>query len=623
MLFVFALLAITIALFVSDRLRLDIVAILVILALSLSGALTPAQALSGFGATVVIMIAALFVLGEGLQRTGVARSVGKFVTRIAGGNEAQLMVLLMLATAILSAFMSSTGAVAIFIPVVLSICANAGLAPSRLLLPMAFGALIGGMLTLIGTPPNLIVSEALADHGLESFGFFDFTPVGVLVLIVAIVYCLLVAPRLLRSATEARPQRRLSLRDLVDAYGLSTRLHRLRIPPDAKVAGQTLAEALLRTRYDLAVVAAERPPGWGDDRYEPAVAHLRLTPGSHIYALASPDTVATVVAREGLLVAEPDAPDAVGQDGAGPDAAGPDEAGQGGALARDLGLTEVVVPPRSPLVGKTLKESGFRDRTRLTPVGLSRAGTAIVDGVNTLPLAAGDTVLLSGAWRDIRRAADGHGAEILPLTAPAEMDDVAENGHRAPIALVVVLAMLVSLTLGLTAAVTTVILAALAMVATGCVSMKQAYGAINWESIVLIAGMLPMATALEQTGGIDLIVTGLVDTLGAWGLIAIMTGLFVLTSLLSQVISNTATSVLMSPIGIGAAQGLEVSPYPLLMTIAIAASTAFSTPVASPVNTLVLGPGGYRFNDFVRMGVPLQVLALVVTLIAVPLLFPF
>ena len=604
MVFVFALLGVTIVLFFSDKLRLDVIAVMVVLALMVSGVLSPREALAGFADPVVVMIAGLFVLGEGLLRTGVAHGLGQWVTRTAGNGEGMLVALLMLAVAGLSAFMSSTGAVAIFIPVVLSVCARIGTAPSRLLLPVAFASLIGGMLTLIGTPPNLIVAEELSRNGQEPFGFFDFTPIGLVVLAVAIGYVLVAGGRLLPGGdrSQGASRNRLSLRDLVAAYNMAGRLHRLHIPAHAAVAGRTLVEADWRDRYDLTVVAVERP-GDRAERYVPAARHTRLTPGLDVYAVGPADAVARAVADDGLIRAELDEPTAR-------------------TLVQDLGLIEVVVPPRSVLVGRTLAGVRFRDHHRLTALAMSRRGQPDSDRVAERRLDAGDTLLLSGSWADIRQIAS-EPADLVPVTLPAEMDEVAPARQRAPVAILIVLAMLTVMTFGVLANVATVLLAALAMVLTRCVSMKQAYAAINWESVVLIAGMLPMATALDRTGAIDLIVTGLVDSLGAAGPLAMAVGLFLLTSILSQFISNTATTVLMAPIAIGAAAQLAVSPYPLLMTVALAASTAFSTPVASPVNTLVLGPGGYRFNDFVRAGVPLQLLAMAVTLVLVPVLFPF
>ena len=603
MLFVFGLLAVTIGLFLSDKLRLDVIAVAVMLTLMLSGLLTPAEALAGFADPVVIMIAGLFVLGEGLLRTGVAHGIGEWVTRAAGDGEGRLVALLMLAVAGLSAFMSSTGAVAIFIPVVLSLCARTGLAPSGLLMPIAFASLIGGMLTLIGTPPNLIVSGELGRGGFAPFAFFDFTPIGLIILGIAVGYVLLVRRRLLPGGDRARaaPQNRLSLNELVDAYHLAGRLQRLRVLPGASVAGQTLAEAKLRTRYGVIVVAVDPVVGRANG-VEPALAHTVLSADAIVYALGASDAI-TRAAREAGLAHEP------------PDA------GSSRALAQELGVVEIVVPPRSGLIGRTITQTRFRDRHRLTALALSRHGRARGEGAADQVLQPGDTLLMSGAWKHIRRATAERG-EFLVVSLPAEIDEVAPNRRRAPAAILVVLAMLTIMTAGLLPNVTTVLLAALAMVLARCVSMKEAYAAINWESLVLIAGMLPMATALQRTGGIELIVDGLVGSLGALGPVALMTGLFVLTSVLSQFISNTATTVLMAPIALGAAAELAVSPYPLLMTVALAASTAFATPVASPVNTLVLGPGGYRFKDFVRLGVPLQLLAMIATLLLVPIVFP-
>jgi di/tricarboxylate transporter len=277
--------------------------------------------------------------------------------------------------------------------------------------------------------------------------------------------------------------------------------------------------------------------------------------------------------------------------------------------------------PRSELIGRTLRDARFRERHGLTVLGILRKGQPLRDNLTQTPLAFGDSLLMGGGWRQIDLLQQEK-KNFMVLNLPREMDEVAPSRSRAPWALTIMLGMLALMTFNIVPSVTAVLLAALAMGATGCIGMKNAYNSINWESLVLIAGMLPMATALEKTGGLELIVNGLVTSLGELGPIALMAGLFVLTSVFSQFISNTATTVLVAPIAVGAAAGLGISPYPLLMTVAIAASTAFATPVASPVNTLVLGPGGYRFNDFVKVGVPLQLLAMVITLLAVPVLFP-
>jgi di/tricarboxylate transporter len=601
--FVFGLLLVTIILFVSDRLRLDGVAMLVILVLMLSGLLSPGEALAGFGDPVVLLIAGLFVVGAALLRTGIAYAVGNWLMRVAGTSQTRLLVLLMLTVASLSAFMSSTGAVAIFIPIALGLAGKVGLAPSRIMMPMAFAALIGGMLTLIGTPPNLVVSTQLERAGLAPFGFFSFTPIGLLVLVIGIGYLVLIGQRLLPiQKNETGGRARHSLIELAEAYGMKGNVQRLRITEQSPLVGQTLAQSHLRTRYGITVVGLQRQQG-RRALVLPALGDTEFQSGDILIAVEYTKDLEGLVRDEKLEML-------------------PFEDQQREVLIKELGLAEVLLTPRSELIGRTLIEARFRTQYGLGVVGIMRKGEPLTGNLGKITLEFGDSLLVAGGWEFISRL-QGEQTNFFVLTIPEEMDEVAPNRSRAPTALLILVGMLVIMTFNLVPAVTAVLLAAAALVLTRCLSMNDAYGSINWESLVLIAGMLPMATALEKTGGVEIIVNGLVDNLGGSGPIVLMAALFVLTSVFSQFMSNTATTVLVAPIALGAAAELGVSPYPLLMTVALAASTAFATPVASPVNTLILGPGGYRFNDFVKVGVPLQLLAMVVTLLAVPVLFPF
>ena len=602
-LFVFGLLLITIILFVSGLFRLDVVAIMVIIALILSGLLSPTAALAGFGDPVVLLIAGLFVVGEALFRTGVAYAIGDWLMRVAGTNESRLLILLMLVVAGLSAFMSSTGAVAIFIPVALNLAAKVGSSPSRLMMPLAFASLIGGMLTLIGTPPNLVVSTQLTKEGLESFGFFDFTPIGLLVLLAGIAYIMLFGRRLLPrgEGLESAAKDRLSLIDLAEIYNVTNQLHRLRVWAGSPMEGKTVGQALLRTRYGVTVLGAERQQR-RTKKVKPALMGTEFRAGDIIYVVGTDEEVDRLIKVEELERLD------VGE-------------GQSKVAAQELGLVEVLLAPRSELIGKTLSEARFRERYGLSVLAVLRQGEPLKKKLVETPLAFGDSLLMGGGWTQIDLL-QGKQKDFLVLNLPREMSEVAPNRSKAPWALLVTLGMMLLMTFKLVDAVTAVLLAALAMVLIGCVSMKDAYRSVNWESLVLIAGMLPMATVLEKTGGVELIVNTLTESLGQFGPIALMAGLFIITSLFSQFISNTATTVLVAPIAVGTAMAAGVSIYPFLMTVALAASTAFSTPVASPVNTLVLGPGGYKFNDFIKVGVPLQVLAMVLTLLVVPLLFP-
>jgi di/tricarboxylate transporter len=601
---VLGLLLATIGLFASGRLRMDIVAILLIIALMLTGLLSPREALAGFGDPLVILIAGLFVVGEGLFRTGVAFSVGNWLMRVAGTNQTRLLVMMMLVVAVLSAFMSNTGAVAIFIPVALNLATKAEVPASRLLLPMAYAGSIGGMLTLIGTPPNLAVSTELARAGLEPFNFFSFTPIGLLVLVAAITFILLFSPALLPNKAPAGQQTavRMTLADLMDSYEIRGRAHLFRLMPESPLVGSTLAQSLLRTRFGVTVIGLLRGER-SRPVITPALIQTEYRVGDIVFLIGSEtevnDLLSSVSGFERM----------------------PIEKEHRSIVAKELGVVEVLLTPKSRLIGHSIREARFREDHGLSVLAIQRKGKPLRENLLDARLDFGDSLLVGGGWRHIDLLQRNR-QDFVVLTLPREMDEVAPYRERANWALGIVAAMLALMAFGIVPSVTAVLLAATAMVLARCVTMEEAYRAVNWQSVVLIAGMLPMAVALGKTGALDLMVDGMIGTLGNFGPVVMMAGLFLLTTVFSQFISNTATAVLIAPIAIGAAAGLGVSPYPLLMTVALAASTAFSTPMASPVNTLVMGPGNYAFADFIKLGVPLQLLAMVITLLAVPLLFP-
>jgi len=604
MVFVFALVLAVIILFAGNWIRPDVVALLVMLTLLLSGLLTAREVTAGFGEPLLPMIAGLFIIGEGLVRTGVAYRLGDWLMRTAGASEPRLLVLLMLVAGALGACMSSTGVVAIFIPVVLSICTKTDFSPGRLLLPLAFAAMISGMLTLIATPPNLVVSEALQQAGLEPFTFFSFTPIGVAMMIAGILY-MLFAIRLLPAnrRLETLPGNRRKMSDLVEDYGLRERgWHRLRLQQGSALVGQTLAAARLRTRYGATVVGIRRQERLAVS-IMPALADAELMAGDELLVLSETADIDHLIETEGLRPL-------------------PVEAIDRQSARQELGLAEVMLPPNSELIGHTLAEVAFRSRHGLVVLGIKRKGQPLTGPLSAVKLAFGDSLLMAGGWRQIGLL-QADPKDFLVLSLPVELDEVAPARRQAPVALAILLAMIVAMAFNLAPNVAAVLLAVLAMGLFRCVDWDSAYRAINWPSLVLIAGLLPLATALQKTGGIDLIVNGLVGSLGQAGPLALLAGLFVLTAGLGLFISNTATAVLMAPIALTAAQTLGVSPYPLAMTVAIAASAAFATPFSSPINTLVLEPGHYRFSDYVRLGLPLMGIALVITLLLVPVFFPF
>jgi di/tricarboxylate transporter len=604
-LFVFALLGLTILLFAGTRVRVDVIALLVITAFTLGDVLTLQEAVAGFGNSTLVLIAVLFVIGDGLVRTGVAMSVGNWLMRVSGNNETRLLILLMLSVAVLGAFMSSTGVVAIFIPVILGICAKTDNNPSRLMMPMAYAALVSGMLTLIATPPNLVVNDELRREGLETFAFFDFTPIGIVVLALTLGYILLVGRRLLPAAKEgektARPQQ--SIYELAQSYGLEGRGQRLLVALGSPLAGRTVADAGLRTRYGAAIIGIERRNHFGES-LTPALADTELREGDAIYlvldeAASDVDRLVQELGLKPLPLSKRRVED----------------------LVQTFGLAEILLPPESELVGLSLRKAAFRTRHELNVLAIKRKGGLLKETIAGVKLAVGDILLVSGGWRRIRRLMSDP-RDFVVLTIPAEAAAAAPARDRAPYALLSLLGMILLMSFGLVPNLTAALLAALAMGLFGCVTAKSAYRSVSWESLVLIAGMLPFATALQKSGGIDLVVEGLMALLGEAGPIGMMAGLFVLTAALGLFVSNTATAVLMAPIAIGAAQEMGVSPHPFALTVILAASAAFVTPVSSPVNTLVWGPGNYSFSDFVRLGLPLLLLVMLVSLFLVPFLFP-
>lgn len=599
-LFVFALLLTTILLFIWDRIRMDIVAMMVVVALAISGVITPAETVSGFGQSLVVMIAGLFVVGEGIFRTGIAAAVGNWILRVGGTNEKQLLLILIPVVAGMSAFMSSTGAVALFIPVVLSICRSAALQPSRMLMPLSFASLIGGMMTLIGTPPNIVASTQLEAAGLEPFAFFDFTLIGGVILVFGTVYLVFVAPLLLPDSGIREPGHP-HLREFAERYGIQDQLYKLRVRKDSQLIGKTVSQARLRSNYEVTVFAIRRD-GKMLSSLMPVLSETVIQGGDQLLAYGELEGIEQMCTETGaMFFGFP--------------------SGEQSRVHKEFGVAEVMLHNRSPLIGKTIKEGRFREQFNLSVIGILRDGKPLLAEFNGAPLQFGDTLLLAGGWHYIEALDDRR--NFVLLETPAEMTESSARWGHAPFALMIMIMMLGLMISGVTSSLTAILLAALAMVVTGCINMNEAYKSLNGSSLVLIAGMLPLALAMKKTGALDLVVDLLLSVLGQSTPIVICAGLFVLTSVLSQFISNTATTVLIAPISIAIATGLGLSPEPFMMTVAIAASTAFSTPIASPVNTLVLVPGNYRFIDFVKVGLPLQIMSMIITLLVTPLVFPF
>ncbi|MCM6183676.1 SLC13 family permease [Klebsiella pneumoniae] len=606
LIWVLSLLAIAVVLFATGKVRMDAIALMVIVAFVLSGTLTLNEAFSGFSDPNVILIAALFIIGDGLVRTGVATKMGAWLVSVAGNSETKMLIYLMLTVAGLGAFMSSTGVVAIFIPVVLSVSARMNTSPSRLMMPLSFAGLISGMMTLVATPPNLVVNSELLREGLHGFSFFSVTPIGLVVLILGIVYMLAMRFMLKTdngdSARDGR--KRSTFRDLIREYHLTGRARRLAIRPGSPMIGQRLDDLKLRERYCANVIGVER---WR--RFRRVIVNV--------------NGVSEFRARDVLLIdmsaSDVDLRQFCGEQMLEPMVLrGEYFADQ----ALDVGMAEVALIPDSEMIGKTVREIAFRTRFGLNIVGMKRDGKAMDGSVVDEPLQLGDILLVVGNWRQIALLAK-RGRDFVVLNMPVEVDDASPAHSQAPHA---IFCLVLMVALMLTDEIPNPIAAIIACLLMGkfrCINAESAYKAIHWPSIILIVGMMPFALALQKTGGVDLVVKGLMDVAGGEGPYLMLGCLFVMCAAIGLFISNTATAVLMAPIALAAAKSMGVSPYPFAMVVAMAAPAAFMTPVSSPVNTLVLGPGKYSFSDFVKIGVPFTILVMVVCVLLIPVLFPF
>jgi di/tricarboxylate transporter len=606
----FGITAVMIALFVSDRVRLDVVALLALVAVSFTGVLTSEELTAGFSNAVVLVIAALFVVGEALTRTGVAAGVGRAAAKLAGASPTRLILILMLFTAVLSAFMSSTGAVAIMIPVCVGVARRGGLDAGRLLLPVSFAAQIGGALTLVGTAPNMVASAALEAAGLEPLKFHTFTPFGAAMLLGGMLFMVLVVDRRLRQrpvADEAgRPT--LSLDTMLAGFMGDSVIAHLEVQPEGFCDGISIQAMNLRGRFDASIVEITRPAPLAGPK-GPAYESVPLSPdrkiqsGDVLHVRVQPEHLDEVsVALDLRAVEEPP--------------------GSEHGLGPGTGLVEVILPPRSRLVGHTLAERQFRRKFGVNVLSIARLGRPLTENLSHTRLAFGDTLLVSGPWEQIALLRSEN-RDFLVVGEPAGLDDQLVQRDRAPLAVLVTLVMVAAMVFGWVSTVEAAIIAAVALIATRTVPVEAAYRSIQWSTLVLIAALLPLATALEKSGAMQVVVDGVMSVFGGSSPLLLLAVFAVLTSVMSQVVSNTATAVLVAPIALAAASQMEVSPVPFVLAVALAASTAFCTPIASPVNLLVVTPGGFRTRDFLTNGTGLALVSLVIIVVLVPLLTPF
>jgi di/tricarboxylate transporter len=772
---VLAILLAAIVMFVTERIRVDVVALMVLVSLALTGLVTPAEALSGFANLAVVTVWAVLILSAGLGRTGVAGLIGRQVLRLAGRSEARLIALIMVLVGVLSGFMNDIGVAALMLPVVVDIARRTGRPPSRLLMPLAFAALLGGLNTLIGTPPNILISEALRQYGLEPFHMFDYTPTGVVVMVAGIAFMVLVGRHLLpsRDIKDLRESDQLAPGEF---FGLRERLFVVRLAGDSVLAGRTLAQSRLGAALGLNVLAILRPD---QNRLAPGPAAL-LHPGDRLLVEGRPDRLTELRGRRALVVEE-------------------DHLVVEQLLSAEIGMAELELPPQSSLLGLTLEQSNFRRRFGAIVLAIRRGGGVVRTNLEKLPLQRDDVLLIQGTREQLDRlrvdpefhltgiqAAEGYqleerlvamrvpedspfvdktlvesrlgdafglgvmgivrngSTELMPdpeerlaardlllvkvrpddlLTleglqnleidaeAPPDVTEL-ESEHvglveavlsprttlagktlrqilfrekyglsvlaiwregrayrsdlrdmalrfgdalllygprerlrvlglepdflvlteaaqeaprlsKAPVALLIMAAVLTPVILDWLPIAIAAVAGVVLMILTRCLTMEEAYRAIELKAVFLIAGMLPLGIAMEQTGAARFLAEGMVGLVGPWGPLAVTAGLFILAALASQVMPNPAVAVLLAPIALNTANDLGVSPYPMMMAVAVSASAAFLSPVGHSANILVMGPGGYRFADYTKVGIPLTLVVLVVVLLVLPIFWPF
>lgn len=603
-------LLLTVIMFVVGRLRADIVALCALSVLLLAGILTPEEALSGFSSKVVIMMIGLFVVGGAILQTGLAKVASQRIIRLSKGNDIKLFLLVILTTSFIGAFVSNTGTVALMMPIVVSMAAQSNTSPGKLLMPLAFASSLGGMLTLIGTPPNLVIQEALTDAGFEPLSFFSFFPVGLVCIAVGIMVLLPLSRLFLgkdKKDGRRRKSKSKSMDELVSEYQLQSYTEAYRIGNHSPLVGKTVAQLDLRNKHGLSIIEIRKEPT-NTDRIMRQVKQNVPKPstvlrvGHLLYLAGDTDTMKTFAAENGLAKLDDSSVDFY-----------------------DIGMAELVLMPNSRINGIRLKDSGIGEQYNINVVGIRRHGDYMLKNLADQRLLASDVLLVQGLWSNIDKL-DMDDSDWVVLGRPIEQASKVTLNYKAPVAALIMLLMVCMMVFDFIPVepVTAVIVAGLLMVLTGCFrNVEAAYKTIKWESIVLIAAMMPMSIALEKTGVSTLISSSLVNALGNMGPMVLLAGVYYTTTLLTMFISNTATAVLMAPIAMSASSQVGVSPYAFLFAVTLGASMCFASPFSTPPNALVMKAGQYQFMDYIKVGLPLQLLIGLVMTFVLPLLFPF
>lgn len=615
------ILALSAVFFVNGKLRSDLVALCALVLLIIFNILTPEEALSGFSNPIVIMMVGLFVVGGAIFKTGLAKMISSKILRLAGKSELKLFILIMVVTAFIGAFVSNTGTVALMLPIVVSMAASANISPGRFLMPLAFASSMGGMATLIGTPPNLVVDEVLSNAGFTDLSFFSFTPIGVICVLIGLVVLIPLSKFFLVKKEDGKDTKTTtgrSPKELAKKYQLSDNLYRIQIRPGSRIGGKKLQELNITQAYNLSILEIRRQSS-SQGRFLKTVdqslagPHTELQENDILYVFGPFEKVNQFAKEQNLELTDTHVSEYV-------------EGAEVEKLSvREIGIAEVLLMPDSKLINKAVKDSGFRDKYSVNILGIQRKGEYILNDIKDIKMHAGDILLIQGTWDSIARMSQKQSQWVV-LGQPLEEASKVTLDYKAPVAALIMVLMIAAMVFDFIPIppVAAVIIAGILMVLTGCFrNVEEAYKTINWESVVLIAAMLPMSLALEKTGASNLISEKLVSGLGDYRPLVLMAGIYFTTSLLTMFISNTATAVLVAPIALQSAIAINVSPYPFLLAVTVGASMCFASPFSTPPNALVMSAGKYTFMDYVKVGLPLQIVMGIVMVFILPLLFPF
>ena len=605
------ILVVTIGLFVWGKFTPDIVALISMLSLYLTGILTPEETLSGFSNPTVIMIAALFIIGEGISQTGWTAMAGKKFVEWAGKSIPKMLAIVTLGGGVLSGFVSNTGTVATLMPLTISSAWSIGTFPSKMLMPVAFGSNTGGLLTLTGTPPNIIASNSLIDAGFEGFSFFEFGLIGVPLLIVAIIYFRFIGYRLLPgNKTNNKPVNiESTLHNWIEAYKVENGYYRLRVRSISPLLNTKIEDWKFEKQYDVSIIKIKRRH---PSLLKKVPNCIDLPSGDTVFMYHDVITVKgsteainklMITFRLGLLPLDPIK----------------DEL-KNNLINQEVGMSEIIVNPNSQMVDRKYNLPEFFKRFNLQLLASRNKNNVLKDEVT---VKAGDSFLIRGTWQHIEDLKKQHDNLVIIGSPEGMAKNVEKLSPKSFIALGSLVLMIIFMVFKIVPGSIAALISAGIVLLTGCVPINKAYKGISWTSVIMIAAMIPMGIALQKTGTAQIIASGLVDYLGGKNPVMLLGGIFLLTTTFSQVINNSATAVLMAPIALLAASSLNLSPEPFMIVVAISASTAFLTPIGTTTNAMVMTAGAYKFVDYLKVGGPLLIIFLIISLLIVPLIWPF